>query len=82
MRFFEKFIKLPLKRVNRYLIHTMRPGNERYNSNELFKTIFEDEQVTAAAYFQFQCQFLTNKITKLVDDFLNFQSLLESSIRP
>ena len=52
------------------------------NSNELFKTIFEDEQVTAAAYFRFQCQFLTNKITKLVDDFLNFQSLLESSIRP
>ena len=52
------------------------------DSNELFKTIFEDEQVTAAAYFRFQCQFLTNKITKLVEDFLNFQSLLESSIRP
>ena len=50
----------------------MRPGNERYNSNELFKTIFEDEQVTAAAYFRFQCQSLTNKITKLVDDFFNF----------
>ena len=56
------------------------PGNERYNSNELFKTNFEDKQVTAVAYFWFLCQFLRNKITKLVNDFLNFQSLLESSI--
>ena len=58
----------------------MRPGNERYNSTELFETIFEDQHVKAAAHFRFQCQFLTNEITKFVDDFLNFQSLSESSI--
>ena len=45
------------------------------------RLFFEDELVTSAAYFRFQYQFLTNKITKLVDDFLNFQNLLESSIR-
>ena len=48
----------------------MRHGNERYILNEMFQTIFEDKQVTAAAHFRFQCQFLTNKITKFVDDFL------------
>ena len=37
--------------------------------NGLFKTIFEDKQVTAAAHFRFQCQYLTSKITKFVDDF-------------
>ena len=58
----------------------MRPGNERHNSTELFETIFEDQQIKAAAHFRFKCQFLTNKITKFVDDVLNFQSLSEFSI--
>ena len=31
--------------------------------------------------FGFNAKFLTNKITKIVDDFLKFQSLSESSIR-
>ena len=57
----------------------MRHGNERYTSKKQYYTIVEDKQVTTAAQFQFQCQiechFLTNKITKFVDDALIFQNL-------
>ena len=59
----------------------MRHGNEKYTSKKLRYTIFEDKQVTTVADFRFQCQISTTKITKSVDDFLNFQNLSESSIK-
>ena len=61
----------------------MRHGNEKYNSKELYYTIFEDKQVTTAAHFRFQCQILTTKITKSVDDFFKFSKsdISESSIK-
>ena len=47
----------------------MRHGNEKYTSEEPYYTIFEYKQVKTAAHFRFQCQNLTTKITKSVDDF-------------
>ena len=60
---------MPLKHVNPRQIHFMMHGNEKYTSKELYYTIFEDKQVPTVAHFRFQCQILTSKIAKSVDDF-------------
>ena len=72
---------MPLKHVNHCQIHLMTNANKTYNSKQLYLMIFEDKQVTADSHFRFQYQFLTNKIAKFEDIFLNFQSLSESIIR-
>ena len=74
---FGKFNKVPLKHVHPCQIHLMRPANERYNSKQLYKRIFEDKQVTADSHFRFQCQVLTNKITKFVDVFFKFSKFIK-----
>ena len=66
---FGKINNVPLKHVNPCTTHFLRYGNEIYTSKDLYYTIFEDKHVTTAAHFRFQCQILTTKITKSVDDF-------------
>ena len=66
---FGKIKNVPLKHVNPCSIHFLRHENEKYTSKELYYTIYEDKQVTTVAQFRFQCQILTTKITKSVDDF-------------